>query len=95
MWLISNRKKGTSSLQIARDLSIGRKAAWFLLHRVRAMLADKAPEKLLGFVQIDETWVGGKLDNMSKGRRKKYRSTGTDNKYPVMGLLEQDGTARL
>ena len=95
MWLVGNRKKGTSSLQIARDLSIGRKAAWFLLHRVRAMLAEKAPEKLLGFVQVDETWVGGKLENMNKGRRKKYRSTGCDNKYPVMGLLEQDGTARL
>lgn len=95
MWLIGNRKKGTSSLQIARDLSIGRKAAWFLLHRVRAMLEDKAPMKLQSFVEVDETWIGGKLEKMNSTRRKKYRASGNDNKYPVMGLVEKNGNARL
>ena len=95
MWLIGNRKKGTSSLQIARDLSIGRKAAWFLLHRVRAMLEDKAPTKLTGFVQVDESWIGGTFDNMSKGRRKKYRANGNDNKYPVMGMVDNEGNTKL
>ena len=38
IWLITAHKKGISSFQLARDLGIGQKAAWFLNHRIRAMV---------------------------------------------------------
>lgn len=46
IWLITAHKKGISSCQLARDLGIGQKAAWFLNHRIREMVIDKAPELL-------------------------------------------------
>ena len=42
-------------------------------------------------VEVDETNVGGKWDNMSKDKRAKQRESGKDNKVPVMGLIEREG----
>src|SRR5689334_12714887 len=53
VWLITNHKKGISSCQLARDLGIGQKAAWFLNHRIREMVIDKAPELLENVVAVD------------------------------------------
>ena len=96
IWLITAHKKGISSCQLARDLGIGQKAAWFLLHRIREMVTEKAPELLKAdVVMADECYVGGKFGNMKKTRRSKYIDEGKSNKTPVMGLLEKDGKGRL
>lgn len=95
VWLITNHKKGISSCQLARDLGIGQKAAWFLLHRIREMVTDKAPQLLDNICEIDECYVGGRMANMSKTKRTIYRDFGRDNKTPVMGILERDGKVRL
>lgn len=63
VYLITTHKKGISSLQLATDLNITQKTAWFLLHRVRAMYEQSAPEMLIDVVQLDETLVGGKNKN--------------------------------
>lgn len=63
IYLCTNRKKGVSSVQLAVDLGITQKSAWFMLHRIREMLRDKAPHMIGGGekpVEIDETYVGGK-----------------------------------
>jgi len=57
MYLVTAHKKGISSLQLSRDLNITQKTAWFVLHRVREMLKKKAPQKLEGIVEADETYV--------------------------------------
>jgi transposase-like protein len=95
IWLITAHKKGISSCQLARDLGIGQKAAWFLNHRIRQMVTEQAPELLQDIVSIDECYVGGKWDNMRKTKRTKMQEQGTENKIPVMGLVERDGKARL
>lgn len=95
IWLVSAHKKGISSHQLGRDLGIGQKAAWFVLCRIREILRAKSFEKLDNIVEIDETYVGGKFENMHRGRRKKWQDTGRDNKVPVMGMIERDGKARL
>lgn len=46
IWLITAHKKGISSCQLARDLGIGQKAAWFLNHRIRQMVTEQAAHKL-------------------------------------------------
>jgi transposase-like protein len=96
MFILTAHKKGISSHQLGRDIGVTQKTAWFLLHRVRFILGDnEPPEPLDNVVEVDETYVGGKWDNMNKGKRKLQRDSGTDNKVAVMGLLERDGKAKL
>ena len=95
IWLITAHKKGISSCQLARDLGIGQKAAWFLNHRIREMVIDKAPELLKDIVSVDETFVGGKWANMRKSKRALVRETGKETKTPVMGLMEREGRVKL
>jgi transposase-like protein len=94
-YLLSAHKKGISSCQLARDLGVTQKTGWFILHRLRFIMDDPKPDPLDNIVEVDETYVGGKWDNMNKERRKKQRDSGLDNKTPVMGLLERDGKAKL
>src|SRR3954462_5720736 len=50
IYLCTSSKKGVSSLQLHRQLGITQKTAWFVLHRIREMLKDKAPHMLDGTV---------------------------------------------
>ena len=93
IWLIANAKNGISSLELHRSLGITQKSAWFLLHRIRKSMQNVAAGKLSGFVEVDETFIGGAARNMHKGKRK-ARGTGYEGKMAVMGLLERDGQAR-
>jgi transposase-like protein len=95
IWLITNHKKGISSCQLARDLGIGQKAAWFLNHRIREMVADKSPELLDHIVEVDETYVGGKWANMKKTKRKEVQEKNIDTKTAVMGMLQRDGKVKM
>jgi len=56
---------------------------------------DPKPPKLENIVEVDETYVGGKMENMSRRRRKKWQERGIDNKVAVMGMVERDGKAKL
>ena len=95
MYILTGHKKGISSLQLARDLGVTQKTAWFMNHRIRLIMGDPNPAPLDNIVEVDETYVGGKFANMNRGRRKKLQEQGLDNKVAVMGLLERDGKARL
>ncbi len=59
IFLLATSSKGVSSMVISRQLGIGYKTAWFLTHRLRAMV-EQDWEKLRGIVEADETYVGGK-----------------------------------
>lgn len=90
--LATAHKKGISSLQLSRDLGITQKTAWFVLHRIREMLTEASPELLTGTIQIDETYVGGKLKNKHKSQRvNAKRGRGSENKTMVFGILSNDG----
>jgi len=95
VWTIVNCKNGISSYEIARDLGITQKSAWFLDHRVRRALQEGSFEKLTGEVEVDETFIGGKARNMHiEKRKRRITSTGTHDKVPVMGILERGGKVR-
>ena len=61
IYIVSAHKKGISSLQLHRDISVTQKTAWFMLHRIRYMLANGVTKQLMaGTVEADETYFGGK-----------------------------------
>ena len=95
MWMLVNCKNGKSSYELARDLGITQKTAWFMLHRIRLAMQTGTFEKLSGQVEADETFIGGKARNMHKDKRKeKIQGRGSSGKVAVMGLLERHGEVR-
>lgn len=97
MYLCMSHKKGVSSLQISRDLGIPQKTAWFLLHRIRETFKELAPE-ILGAngetVEVDEAYVGGKLDNMHENKKKTKKENPHHNKTIIMGFAQRNGQVR-
>ena len=96
VWLIVNCKNGISSYEVGRDLGISQKSAWFMDHRIRFALHRGSFDKMLiGEVEADETFIGGKARNMHisvKARR--ITGTGTKDKTAVMGILERGGKVK-
>jgi hypothetical protein len=97
MWMIANCKNVISSWEIHRALKVTQKTAWFLLHRIRLAMKDEPTEKigLTAPVEIDESFVGGRIKNMHKSKRPKDVSTrGGKGKAIVLGMLERGGSVR-
>ena len=95
-WMVTNCKNGISSYEIARDVKVTQKSAWFMLHRIRlAMQDDFFGSKLSGEVEVDETFIGGKARNMHVSERKRrITGTGGKDKTAVVGILERGGKVR-
>ena len=90
MWMIANNKNGKSSYELARDLKVTQKSAWFMLHRIRTAFDNGTIEKLSGTIEVDETYVGGKASNMHKDvKEAKVQGRGVAGKAIVMGMLER------
>jgi len=75
IWLYSAGKKGRSSHQLAKDLGVTQKTAWFISHRIRlAMETESFAAPLSGEVEVDETIMGGEDQNKHKQFRRGYLS---------------------
>jgi hypothetical protein len=86
--MVLNARKGVSSPQLARELELNQKTAWYLLTRIRKAMKSKEVRLLEGIVEADETYIGGKPRR--HGRPKLKRGRGT-NKTPVLGAVEREG----
>ena len=96
IFLMTSHKKGISSHQLARDLGITQKAAWFVLHRIReATLTKEFHAPLAGTIEADEAYVGG--SDKWKHRSKKVGKQGgkPSEKKMVLGMQQRDGELRL
>jgi hypothetical protein len=89
IYLMLTSKKGISALQIHRMMGFGSyRTAWYLCHRVRAGLADPQFRKLMGIVEVDETYIGGK----NKNRHWDKKQPGTiAGKVLVAGAVSRKG----
>ena len=79
--LMANAKKSLSSFQLARDLELNQKTAWFMQQRIRAAMASADGDLLQGIIEADETYLGGKPRHKDKktgvgADRAKPRSSG-------------------
>lgn len=89
LYLLVSQSKGISSVQLGKHLGVTQKTAWFILHRLRLILAPAEAAPFQNVVEVDETYVGGKVGNMTKKKRQKHIEEGIDNKTPVMGFYER------
>ena len=95
LWLLVNCKNGISSCEVARDLGVTQKTAWFMLHRLRLAMQTGSFGKLGGEVEVDETFIGGKARYMHLYKKNlKDIKPGAKGKTAVMGILKRGGEVR-
>jgi transposase-like protein len=87
VYLIVESKKGISANQLKRTLGVSYKTAWYLCHRIRSALSEVDAQLLKGIIEVDETFVGGKVEGMGRG----YKA----NKTVVVGAFQRGGTIKL
>ena len=84
MWWVTTQKNGASALGLQRILGLGGyKTAWTWLHKLRRAMVRPGRDRLRGWVEVDETYVGGVEEGVS-GRQ-------TETKALVAVACEQDG----
>lgn len=94
VYLVTAHKKGISSVQLAKDLGVTQKTAWYLNHRIREMLKERCPEALNNTVEIDETFMGGHTGNKHVKKRAELKAAGIKGhmgKTPIVGMVERKG----
>jgi transposase-like protein len=94
IYMMTTARKGIPSTQVARELGITQKSAWFLCQRIRetwlaksAGVGSSDTGPLSGEVEADETYIGGKKKNQHANKRVAGR--GTAGKTPVAGVMQR------
>jgi len=89
--LLCEAKKGMSALQLKRTIwgqhKGSYKTAWYLCHRIRAAMKEIERPMMDGTVEMDETYVGGRM--LGRGPK-----AAKDAKEIVIGIRQRNGDLR-
>ena len=93
LYVFSSHKKGISSHQLAKDITVTQKSAWFLLHRLRYAFDHPNFKKTVGnVVEIDECGIGGQSYYKHENKKPKNADGNTKHeKASVLGFKEREG----
>jgi transposase-like protein len=98
MFLVSSSRCGVAAKQVERELGCNYKTAWRMLNKVRNELMRQDSAQLFGDVEVDETFVGGKI---RESERRKFKREGRSNRGPytkprqiVFAAVERQGRVR-
>jgi transposase-like protein len=89
MYLVVTARKGISSMQLAKEIGVTQKTAWFVLGRLREACKGNLT-KLRGIIEIDETFVGG-IEANKHEYKKLHEGRGAVGKEAVFGMRQEDG----
>lgn len=74
MWFVTSQKHGASALGLQRVLGLGSyNTAWTWLHKLRRAMVRPGRDRLIGPVEVDETYVGG-VGSIVRGRGAKRKT---------------------
>src|SRR5579862_4194061 len=70
-YLMGRDKRGVSAKFLQRELGVAYQTAWTMAHKLRHGLSEDPARPLHGFLEADETFIGGRGDPTSPGRSTK------------------------
>lgn len=92
IWLVTAHKKGISSVQLAKDIGVSQKTAWFMLERIRKCFGSENDNLLDDTVEVDETYIGGKNKNRHASKKvKNAQGRSLRDKVAVVGMVQRQG----
>lgn len=96
LYVFSSHKKGISSHQLAKDISVTQKSAWFLLHRLRYAFDHPNFQGVVGnIVEIDEAGIGGQSHYKHANKKIRNEEGATiSGKASVIGMKERGGNVK-
>ena len=84
VYIFLSHKKGISSCQLAKDISVSQPTAWFMLKRIREVMKNDNNDKFTGTTEIDEAYLGGSETNKHEDKKNKNEKT------CIIGLVNRD-----
>jgi hypothetical protein len=87
-----NSKKGVSALQIQRQIGSGSyETAWYMCMRLRASMRDPDFRQLMGIVEVDEMFIGGKDKNRHWDQKSHVTGGIGSSKVGIIGAISRKG----